>query len=274
MKTLDEIAAQYSSKTAESKIDWYSPSAASYDNGRPDYPRAIISEVASITAISASSKLLEIGSGPGTATQSFAELGCSIDCVEPNPKFVEIARQRFKNHPHIRFHQSTFEEYDHESAMVDVVLAATSFHWVNKDVALAKSAALLKSSGYLVLLWNKELQPTDGTGEQVREIHERFVPGQFLFESETQQVETLEAIGKWACDNEYFSSPHFGFTITSIRYSAQRYIDALNSYSPYLKLNDSVKSGLFKTQLDLIETEYGGAIDLKYITGYHIGQKA
>jgi hypothetical protein len=87
-------------------------------------------------------------------------------------------------------------------------------------------------------------------------------------------VETLEAIGKWACDSEYFRSPHFGFTITPIRYSAQRYIDALNSYSPYFKLNDSVKIGLYKALLELIETEFGGAIDLKYVTGYHIGHKA
>ncbi len=201
-------------------------------------------------------------------------IGCTIDCVEPNPNFVEIARQRFKNHPYIQIHQSTFEEYAHESALVDVVLAATSFHWVKRDVASAKSAALLKSSGYLVLLWNKELQPHEGTVDEIREIHERFAPGQFLFETESQQVKILEAIGQMFFDREYFSCPHFGYTVSSVWYPAKRYIDALKSYSPYLKLNDSVKSGLFKTLLEVIETDYGGAIDLKYVTGYHIGQKA
>jgi len=223
--------------------------------------------------MNASSKLLEIGSGPGTATQNFAELGCTVDCIEPNPNFVAIARERFKNHPQIKIHQSTFEEYDHKSDMVDVVLAATSFHWVKREIACAKSAALLKSSGFLVLLWNKELQPTDETGMKIREIHERFVPEQFQFESESQQVETLEAIGKSVLNNEYFCYPHFGFTVSTVRYSAQRYIDALKSYSPYIKLNDSVKGDLFKTILEVIESDYGGVIDLRYVTGYHIGQK-
>jgi SAM-dependent methyltransferase len=273
VNTINEIAVEYSSRDTEAKVDWYSPSVASYDNGRPYYPSVIISEVISRTGINVSSKLIEIGSGPGTATQNLAELGCTVDCIEPNPNFVAIALERFKNHPQIQIHQSTFEEYVHESDIVDVVLAATSFHWVKREIACAKSAALLKPSGFLVLLWNKELQPTDKVGEQIREIHERFVPEQFQFERESQQVETLEAIGQSVFIGEYFCYPHFGFTVSTVRYSAQRYIDALNSYSPYIKLNASVKSNLFQMILELIESDYGGVIDLKYVTGYHIGQK-
>ncbi len=127
MKTVDQIADEYSSRPAALKADWYSNSTASYNNGRPDYPSAVISEVISRTAISASSNLLEIGSGPGTATRSLVGLGCTIDCVEPNPGFVEIARDRFNDYPRIRIHQSTFEEYVHGASLVDVVLAATSF---------------------------------------------------------------------------------------------------------------------------------------------------
>ena len=123
------------------------------------------------------------------------------------------------------------------------------------------------------MLWNKELQPIDEAGEKIRELHERFVPEQFRFESDSQQVETLEAIGKSVFNGEYFCYPHFGFTVSTVRYSAQRYIDALKSYSPYIKLNDSVKSNLFRVILELIESDYSGVIDLKYVTGYHIGQK-
>ena len=253
MKTVDEIAFEYASRTPQSKADWYSPSVASYDNGRPDYPSTIISEVIEKTAINASSKLLEIGSGPGTATKAFAEIGCTIDCVEPNPYFVDMARQHFKSHPHIHIHQSTFEEYHHGSPMVDVVLAATSFHWVAREVALAKSAEILKSSGYLFLLWNKELHPTDGAGENVREIHECFALGKILFESESRQVETLKAMGEWVSGNKYFGGFDFGFSVSSVRYSARRYIDALNSYSPYMEMSDRVKTDLFKNLLVLMK---------------------
>lgn len=115
MNQVDEIAEKYSSRTADAKSKWYSPSAHDYDIGRPSYPEAVISEVLSKTNVSAKSTLIEIGSGPGTATQHFSGIGCSIHCVEPNPDFVRIAKQSFRNAPNVQIQQCTFEEHDHSS---------------------------------------------------------------------------------------------------------------------------------------------------------------
>jgi 16S rRNA A1518/A1519 N6-dimethyltransferase RsmA/KsgA/DIM1 with predicted DNA glycosylase/AP lyase activity len=40
---------------------------------------------------SSSSRILEIGCGPGTATVAFAQLGCAMVCLEPNPNFCAMA---------------------------------------------------------------------------------------------------------------------------------------------------------------------------------------
>ena len=219
------------------------------------------------------SRLLEIGSGPGTATQSFAELGCTIDCIEPNPNFVEIMRQRFSNNSSIRVHKSTFEEYRHTSEPVDAIIAATSFHWIDREISFAKSASLIKPSGNLVLLWNHELQPLEEDDGPISQLYQRLVPELAPIEEESQIVTKLKSISDWVRGSEYFLPPHFGFVVTSVRYTAERYIDALQSYSPYLQLDNEIKNKLFQAIFDLVKNEYGNVIDLKYITGYHIAQR-
>jgi SAM-dependent methyltransferase len=274
LKTFDEIAHEYASRSADKKSDWYSSAAASYRRGRPEYPREVIANVVSRTGIGLGSRLLEIGSGPGTATQSFAELGCTIDCVEPNPSFVEIVRQRFEDNPNIRVHENTFEAYDHTSEAVDAVFAATSFHWVEKEVAFAKSASFMKPSGYLVLLWNHELQPKEDSGGPISQIYQRFAPELSPIEEESQIVAKLESISEWVRDSEHFASPHFGFVVSSVCYSAQTYIDALQSYSPYLQMGEEARSRLFQALFELVKGDYDDVVNLKYLTGYHIARKA
>lgn len=274
MKSADEIATEYASIPIDAKSNWYSPAALSYYHGRPEYPNTIISKIISETGINSSSKILEIGSGPGTATQSFSNIGCNIDCVEPNRDFINIAQHRFKNNLNIFFRESTFENYVHFSADFDIVLAATSFHWIEKELAFKKSATLLNDSGYLVLLWNNELQPDLFLSNTVREIYHKHAPDLFKNESEDQIVKRLESISHWFIDNDYFEISKFGFIVSKVRYSTKRYIKALESYTPYIKLEDKVKNSLFKSLSNFIDEEHDGVIDLKYVTGYHVAKKA
>lgn len=274
LETVDQIAHEYSSRSAKTKSNWYAPAAECYLRGRPKYPKEVINNVISETGIAEGSRLLEIGSGPGTATQSFAELGCSIDCVEPNPSFVELLRQRFVNKPNIFVHENTFEVYEHASELFDVVFAATSFHWVDKIIAFEKTASLLKPGGYLVLLWNHELQPVEEPDGPISSIYKRLAPNISPLEEESQIVAKLESISQWISDSEHFSQPNFGIKVSTVSYSAERYIDALQSYSPYLQMDETVKNNLFQAIWDLVKVEYSDTISLKYVTGYQVAQKA
>jgi SAM-dependent methyltransferase len=273
MKSVDETAWEFSSQTTETKTGWYSPTASNYESGRPDYPADIISEVIARTKLKRSSRLLELGSGPGTATKCFIQLNCTIECVEPNADFVKAAKRRFEHHSNIQIYRSTFEEYRNKSGPFDVIVAATSFHWIKREIAFSKSSSLLRPSGYLVLLWNKELQPIGELGERIREIHDRFEDGKIKFETVTTQIQSLEGIGQWILDSEYFRYLGFVHLVSSVRYTAKQYLEALSSYSPYLAIPDVARKELFVELAHLIETNYGGIVDLQYVTGCHIGQK-
>jgi len=273
MKSIDEYVLEFSSQTTESKGGWYSPTASNYESGRPGYPANIISGVISRTNLNRSSRVLEIGSGPGTATQCFVQLDCAIDCIEPNADFVDAAQRRFAQHPNIQIFQTTFEDYENRSGSFDVIVAATSFHWINREIAFAKSSSLLRSGGYLVLLWNKELQPIGELGENIRDFHGRIQGGNFKFETAPGQIRALEGIGQWINDSEYFRYLGFAHHLSLVRYTTKQYLEALSTYSPYLAIQDPARNDLFVELGELIENENGGMVDLQYVTGCHIGQK-
>lgn len=148
----------YNEKTDAEKASWYSKSARFYVEGRPRYPVAVITAVAAVVGWQRHSRILEIGSGPGTATQDFAELGSIFSCVEPNGDFVAIARDVLARFPNVSFHTGTLEQAD-LVAPFDIVLTASSFHWIDQKRGVPRIWELLTPTGCVVLLWNKEPQP-------------------------------------------------------------------------------------------------------------------
>jgi hypothetical protein len=94
------------------------------------------------------------------ATPAFVTLGCAMVCVEPNPDFYRLAQQTCAVYPNVELQNCSFEEWHLEPQRFDAVLAASSFHWIPPEVGYPKAVAALRSEGHLILLWNKELQPS------------------------------------------------------------------------------------------------------------------
>lgn len=81
MKDLKQTVINYSSKDLEQRKHWYSPAAEAYNKARPHYPKNLIERVVETAQLSCDSKILEVGSGPATATVAIAPLGCSMVCL-------------------------------------------------------------------------------------------------------------------------------------------------------------------------------------------------
>jgi hypothetical protein len=92
--------------------------------------------------------------------------------LPPAPKFPS-ACQRF---PNVKVVTSSLEEWEPQQEQFDAVLAATSFHWIPPEIAYPKAAGPLWENGWLILLWNKELQPPIQTHEALRAIVRRHAP--------------------------------------------------------------------------------------------------
>src|SRR5215468_5569764 len=150
-----------------------------YDRVRPTYPDALFADLVAITGLHDRSSVLEVGCGTGKATRSLAALGCSLTAVEPGEGMVELARQRLATFRNIEVETSTFEEWDDCGRRFDVLVAASSWHWVDPSIGWRRAHEVLRPGGWMALLGHVVVR-RPGEPEvyaETADLHEQFCPG-------------------------------------------------------------------------------------------------
>jgi SAM-dependent methyltransferase len=274
MNDITHYISSFSNRPIEERAHWYSPAAQAYDKSRPHYPAVLILHVAHLAQLGQHSKILEVGCGPGTATTAFAEFGCSIVCVEPNPDFCELARKNCNQFQKVVITQSSFEEWPLASSAFDIVVSASAFHWIQPEVGYPKVAGALRDDGYFVLLWNKEPQPNSDVCQLFIEIYSQHgLPSLGRFETEITQQQVLKALAQPAIDSQLFKEVSSKQVKLEVKYTAEDYLLLLSSFSPYLNLEESRRNSLFAKLRRKINDDLMGIIDLSYISAANIFQK-
>ncbi|MCP6758108.1 MAG: class I SAM-dependent methyltransferase [Fischerella sp. CENA71] len=273
MKNLKEIIANYSNQDLEQRKNWYSPAAEAYNKTRPHYPEDLIRQVIDIAQLSSTANILEVGCGPATATIAFAPLGCSILCLEPNSDFCQLAQQNCQQYLNVEIQNLSFEEWNLEPEKFDAVLAASSFHWIPSEIGYPKAANALKQNGYLILLWNKELQPSYQVYQSLSKVYQIHAPSLDRYEDRETQENILRKLGEMITDSGQFKNLVAGNIESEVTYTADEYLTLLNTYSPYLKLEPQSKEALFAGLQNMIDHEFGGSLQLSYVSAFHIAQK-
>lgn len=273
MEDLKQTIISYSSRELEQRKNWYSPAAEAYNKARPRYPEDLIYQVMEVAQLSTDSKILEVGCGPATATVGFAQLGCSMICLEPNPDFFRLAQQNCQTFPNVEIQNTSFEEWTLKTSEFDAVLAASSFHWISPEIGYPKAANALQESGYLILLWNKELQPPYEVYQRLSQIYQLYAPSLDRYENRETQEEILRGLGEMAIDSGRFKDLISGQFLSEVTYNVDEYLMLLNTYSPYLKLDSHSKKALFAGLRHTIEDDFGGSLHLSYISAFHISKK-
>ncbi|OUL22877.1 SAM-dependent methyltransferase [Nostoc sp. RF31YmG] len=273
MEDLKQTIISYSSKNLEQRKNWYSPAAEAYNKVRPRYPQDLINQVVEVAQLSSNSTILEVGCGPATATVAFAQLGSSIICLEPNPDFFQLAQHNCQPYANVKIENTSFEEWALDALKFDAVLAASSFHWISPEVGYTKAANALKERGYLILLWNKELQPSYTVYQRLAEVYQLYAPFLAKYEEKETQENILRELGSFVIGSGKFKDLRFGQITFEVSYTVDEYLMLLNTYSPYLKLDPQIKDVLFAALRQRIEDEFKGRLQLSYISAFHIAQK-
>jgi SAM-dependent methyltransferase len=273
MKDLKQILLdQCYGRDLEQRKRWYSPAAEAYHQVRPRYPQALIDRVVEIAQLSSSSSLLELGCGPAIATPGFADLGCRLVGVEPNPDFYRMAQQICEPYSNVELENCSFEEWELAPQAFDAVLAASSFHWISPEIGYPKAAAALRPEGHLILLWNKELQPRYEIYQQLSEVYQIHTPAlNPCYEDSGMQLEILNELGQMAIESGYFRNTVSGHQEVEVTYSIDQYLQLLNTYSPHLKLEPQQKQQLFEGLREVLK-QNGDMLHLSYISAFHIAR--
>lgn len=119
---------------------------AAYDRARPGYPERVLDVLRERCGLREGAAVLELGPGPGTATRRLLELGADpLVAVEPNETAVAYLVEATGGAVEVLV--EPFEEVRLPRSF-DLVVAATSFHWIDPEPGLPKVFAALRRDGW------------------------------------------------------------------------------------------------------------------------------
>ena len=125
---------------------------AAYDRARPGYPERVFDVLRQRCELREGTAVLELGPGPGTATRRLLELGADpLVAVEPNEAAAAYLAEATGGALEVLV--APFEEV-RLSRSFDLVVAATSFHWIDPEPGLPKVFAALRSGGWFAMWSN------------------------------------------------------------------------------------------------------------------------
>lgn len=123
--------------------------ADEYAAARPPYPAVLWTRLRALGLLQPGSSALDLGAGTGQATGPLLEAGLRVTAVEPGPRLAARLRAA---HPAARVLNERAEDADFTGDEFDLVVAATSIHWMDLGVVLPKVHACLRESGRF-LVW-------------------------------------------------------------------------------------------------------------------------
>lgn len=125
---------------------------AAYDFARPGHPERVYEVLVERCGLAPGSSVLEIGPGTGQATRHLLELGARpLTAVEPDPALAAYLEGSLGDQ--IEVWRTTVEETELPPGAFDLATAASSFHWVEEDVGLARVFGALRPGGWLAMWW-------------------------------------------------------------------------------------------------------------------------
>ena len=259
------------------KATWYDSVASAYDRTRPRYPAQIWARMQETANLQPGKSVLEIGAGVGIATVELAQLGAKIVCLEPSKSACAITRDKCAAYGNVEVINTTFEEWELGKQKFDVVVAATSFHWVTPEVRYAKTAAALSDRGLLILLWNTPPQPSYEIYQSCQSIYQTYAPELSKYESHQDYQHNIGKIAQEAIASGYFQDLMTHQEIISVTYTVDDYLTLLSTLSPYIRLASEQRNALFaelKTELKRSLNKQNQQLELSYLSLLQIAHKS
>lgn len=131
-----------------------------YVRYRPGYPAAVLNFLADKCGLHTKHIIADIGSGTGLLGKLFLDNGNHVYGVEPNAEMYAAGEEFLHNYPNFAGVIGSAEETTLAEHSVDFVTAGQAFHWFAPSAARKEFLRILKSGGWVVVIWNERLTDT------------------------------------------------------------------------------------------------------------------
>lgn len=276
---MSEQYGQVSSGDQRERGKLFNEVPALYHQIRPSYPDELFSDLVAVTTVDTESSVLEIGCGTGQATRSLAQLGCSVTAIEPGVEMADMARQRLAHFSNVAVETSRFETWDAHGRRFDLIIAASSWHWIDPSIGWRKAHDVLRPCGWLAVLGHVVIRRTDEPEvyAATADLHERFAPGNPDWGHPPLEDEVRATSHGWGPPHEDNDSL-FGPTIvcwypTVQHFDAAGFTNLLRTLSPYRRLDPPAREPLLAAIEQRIRTNLDNHATRRYLTVLRIGQR-
>ena len=124
-----------------------------YAKGRPGYANGVL-ELILRDIVKSNDKIADIGSGTGIFSAGFIERGFDVFCVEPNEDMRVQAQAIFAGNPHFISVAASAEATTLPDHSIDLVTAASAFHWFDAEQFRVECGRILKPYGVFFAVVN------------------------------------------------------------------------------------------------------------------------
>jgi len=249
-----------------------------YNRYRPGYPDPLFEDLISLSEISLTDRVLEIGCGTGQATRPLAQRGFAMSCLEPGSHTAALARASLGEFTGVDVLCTTFESWPCEAEAFGLVFAAQAFHWVPPEIGFAKAAQALRPAGALAVFGNTEVIERsyhgDAGGPVSKELDAAYSnyapsllgrPGSNWYAKEGPITALYDDSGR-------FSPVTTRRYPWSQRYRTPEYIGLLGTYSHHRLLPTKQRKQLHGAIAEALD-RFGGEIEIFYEANLYLAER-
>ncbi len=247
-----------------------------YDRVRPTYPPELFAELLSFLRRSDNLRAVEIGPGTGKATRPLLEQGIAVTAVEPGPALAKFLRDKLGGEfPQLEVLTGKFEDAELEAGAFDLVLAATSFHWLDRETRFQRCHGLLREGGTLAVIHTNQIEsPADrGFFARVQPVYDRHQHNDPPLALPTEGGLTPEEydglVASGLFDEVQLHKYRWDQTYTSAEYG-----DLMRSYSGTQAMEPPQQEALIGDVCAFIDAEFGGSITRPLVITLSLGRRA
>jgi SAM-dependent methyltransferase len=133
----------------------FSSRVENYCKYRPRYPQEAIEELRQECQLTSASLIADIGSGTGFLSELFLKNDNQVFAVEPNREMREVSVRLLETYSGFHDVDGRAEATTLSDRSIDFVVAGQSFHWFDLPKARNEFLRILKSAGWMMIVWNE-----------------------------------------------------------------------------------------------------------------------
>lgn len=245
-----------------------------YDRARPGHADRVYELLVARCGLGPDSRVLEIGPGTGQATRRLLDLGAApLVGIEPDPALAAFLVGELGDR--IELHVEPLEDASLDLEVFDLAAAASSFHWVDEGVGLAKVFCALRPGGWFAMWWTlfgddadpdafiaatspllEGLASSPTAGKEGRPPHAR---------DTEERVAALERAGFEQIDHELVA--------WRAEWDAGGIRGLYSTFSPIARLDEARRVAILDAIEQIAREDFGGSVERTLCTVIYLARK-